>query len=181
MDGEVTPSTLSTLSQVKCEVCSLDQRFLKVREVEGQWWEMEAEETGFRGIVSRHHFHPVEAGEGSPPAWHLGTLERGEAEHLLSTPANSQGSWLVRRSPHTHGLVLSVKTYDDATEEFLCRHYPVPKLPDATDTETLEELLGSLRPGLLGPPCILPNPTADAALVRSWELESTPDAWMIPR
>ena len=34
---------------------------------------------------------------------------------------------------------------------------------------------------MVGSPCLVPNPTADPALVRGWELECQPDAWMIPR
>ena len=39
----------------------------------------------------------------------------------------------------------------------------------------------SLQGPLVGSPCLVPNPTADPALVRGWELECQPDAWMIPR
>ena len=34
---------------------------------------------------------------------------------------------------------------------------------------------------LVGSACLVPNPTAEPALVRGWELECQPDAWMIPR
>ena len=33
----------------------------------------------------------------------------------------------------------------------------------------------------MGAPCLVPNPTAEPALVRGWELECQPDAWMVPR
>jgi hypothetical protein len=186
--------------EVRSELCGAGQRFLMIREVPGRpsltslqvdphWWEMEAEETGWRGVASRHHFHPCsEEGECWP--WHLGPLHRAEAEELLVAAANGQGAFLVRHSPDRAQLVLSVKSWDEEAEEYAVRHYPVVeaegggtfRLSEATVGEGLDGLVASCRlAGLVQAACLLPNPTSDPALLRGWELQSQPDAWMIPR
>jgi len=179
--------------QVKSELCHTGQRFLKIREVSAHWWEMVAEENGFCGVASRFHFFPDE-GEEEKAVWYFGNLARADAEELLSSPANTQGGFLVRVSPHTGSLVISVKSYSEEAGQYRFRHYPVAQNIEEEEAFRLSETMKGSNLGdlikacqeptagpLVGAPCLVPNPTAEPALVRGWELECQPDAWMVPR
>ena len=72
------------------------------------------------------------SGDDEKAVWYFGNLARDDAEELLSSPANTQvlviisimstfsykGGFLVRVSPHTGSLVISVKTYSEEAGQY---------------------------------------------------------------
>ena len=121
--------------------------------------------TQVTGTAHRLHFYPAEAeGEEEAAAWHLGELGRTEAEHLLEHSGNDIGSFLVRRSPRTGQLVLSVKVWGEGagaghyhTQHHRLSAAALARLPDTA-------------PAPLTTVCLLPAPTTDWELLRSWEI-----------
>ena len=123
-------------------------------------------------------------------------MGRAEAEELLGSDANSQGTFLLRLSPDRHQLVLSIKSYNEDLDQYGFRHFPVNEreskagdstvysLSDTMEAASLAELVTRCQEpslGLMQAACLVPNPTSEPSLVRGWELECQPDAWMIPR
>ena len=153
------------------------------------------------GTASRLHFYPVDSKEEADTfPWYFGQLTRVECEELLANSANAEGAFLVRFSSSKKELVLSVKSYNDIINDFGFKHFTISKKMDADDVNyyltqenvfpNLSDLISFLwkekapvLPGCspLSSTCIIPNPISDWTFLRTWELESKADNWMIPR
>ena len=193
---------------INSELCDKAWQFSLLDDTDPNWWKMKtaSAEKEIVGTAYRLHFYDIHSDkEEDCFPWYFGDISRTECEELLANSANAEGAFLVRFSSSKKELVLSVKSYNEIINEYGFKHFTISKKiednpKDCEDvqyyltkdhkfsklSDLISFLLEDAGPVLAGCSplssiCLIPNPISDWTFLRTWELETKADNWMIPR
>ncbi|XP_075709547.1 tyrosine-protein kinase Fgr [Rhinoderma darwinii] len=101
-------------------------RFHIINNSEGDWWEARSLRCGETGFIPSNYVAPIDSMQAEE--WYFGKLGRKDAERLLLTEGNIQGSFLIRESETTKGAFsLSIRDWENTKGDHV-KHYKIRKI-----------------------------------------------------
>jgi len=155
---------------------------------------------GATGYACRFYFYPLNYKIPEETSlWYFGSLERQEADELLTHKQNGDGAYLVRYSNNKRSFVLSIKYMSETLNNWSTSHYNVMRTdPDNNKGQfffeqhllfhQMEDLLNKYKeegqkrfPTHLTNVCFVPDPLVDPRFAQDIGENVQENLWLINR